>query len=154
MNYILTVAGTVLLSALLSAMLPEGKMGKFVKGMSSLIVFMALVSPFLSFFEKKTFDFGTAELGGDEAYLLRCAELAAEEREEDVSRFLREEFSLAATATAECGTESGFPLKKLTLKLSFDGIIGQDGHIDMSERVKAAIESRYGCEAEIEWETD
>lgn len=149
--YLLAVAGAVLLSALLSLLVPEGKTGAFVKGCGRLVVVLSVVSPLLSLFSGKPQLFTSAEVGGDEGYLGACARILSEESGREIGRYLSEEFSVTAVVTAEHGTEEGFPLRKITVKIDGTGIFGQDGHIDMAERVKSALEARYGCEAEVGW---
>lgn len=150
-GYVLAVAGAILLSALFTALLPEGKLGKFLKGMGGLFVFAAVVAPLSGLFTGKvTAEEGTA-LGQDAGYLASCADFLERYDAQEAEKLLGEQFSLRAEATAERGTEAGFPLRKITVKIYADGIIGQDEHIDMAERVKNAIEERYGCTAEVIW---
>ena len=46
--YILSVAGAVLLSAVVSLILPEGKLSPLIRGMTKLITLVLLVSPLIS----------------------------------------------------------------------------------------------------------
>lgn len=150
--YILTLAGAVLLSAVLSILVSDGKMGKFIKGMTKLLVFSIVAAPLISLFAEGEFALPSAEIGHDEGYLERCAELLSERDAAEIEAYLSEEFALpAAEVQAKRGTEDGFPLKKITVILQADGIFGQDGHIDMVDRIRAALFGRFGCEAEVIW---
>lgn len=144
-GYILAVAGAVLLSAAISVILPGGKMGGFLKGMSRLAVFAVLVAPLVGIASKREFRFVSSDVGTDEGYLTACARLLSERDEENISSFLEETFSLAASATVTRSSAENFPLTKIIVNISADGIIGQDAHIDMADCIKAALAEKYGC---------
>lgn len=148
-GYILAVAGAVLLSAALSVILPGGKMGAFLKGMSRLFVFAVLVSPLASLLKKQEISLGSSEVGEDRGYLTECARLLSERDEREIAAFLQEEYSLSATASVSREIGDGFPLTKIRINLSADGIFGQDAHIDMAERIEAALAQRYSCNEEL-----
>lgn len=152
-GYVLAVAGAILFSAMISAVLPDGKMGKFLKGICGLMVFAAVVAPLSSLFTGKKYSIAEGgEIGTDEGYLTACARLLEEQDRRDVEAFLLEEFSLACTAWSERDDGEGFVLQKVGVKISADGINGQDAHIDMAERIGKALETRYGCPAEVIWD--
>ena len=52
--YLLSIIGIVLLAAVLSAVLPGGKTGKFIKGMTKLACLAVILSPVLNFFRGGT----------------------------------------------------------------------------------------------------
>lgn len=148
-GYILTVAGAVLLSSALSVILPGGKMGAFLKGMCRLAVFAVLVSPLVSLLAKKELSFPSADVGEDRGYLTECARLLSERDEREIAAFLGEEYALSASVSVSRGPSGGFPLKKIVVDLAQEGISGQDAHIDMADRIKAALAQRYSCGAEL-----
>ena len=43
--YILSIAGAVLLSAVITIISPSGKMGKFIKGTSKLLILVIMLAP-------------------------------------------------------------------------------------------------------------
>lgn len=148
--YILAVAGAVLLSAAISVLLPSGKMGKFVRGMVQLLVFSIVVAPLVSLIAKKDLSlFPAAQIGTDEGYLTGCAKLLSERDEEEIAAYILAEFSLNADAEVSRGTQDGFPLQKIKVNLSPDGINGQEGHIHIAERLRTALEEKFDCPPEI-----
>ena len=112
-GYILAVAGAVLLSAALSVILPGGKMGAFLKGMSRLVVFAVLAAPLVSLVTKRDgLTFQSAEIGEDSGYLTECARLLSERDEAEISSFLQEEYSLTAAASVTREPSGAFRLQK------------------------------------------
>lgn len=49
-SYLLTVIGTVLLSSIITAILPEGKTATTIKGVAKLACLLAIIAPILQFF--------------------------------------------------------------------------------------------------------
>lgn len=152
-GYILAIAGATLLSALFTALLPEGKIGNFLKGIARLVVFSAVVTPLVLLFTGHGSSLPAGEIGDSQSYFERCAELLSRKDGESAAAYIRETFGLEAEVEAERESAAGFALGKLHVKLRENGIIGQEEHIDMAERVKTALEERYACAAEVIWET-
>ena len=151
-TYLLTLTGAILLSAIVSILISDGKMGRFVKGMTRLFVFSIVIVPLVSLFGKKSFDFSTGNIGTDENYLLKCAALLSEKDEEIITNYLFEEYSLVAETIVERSASGKFACKKITVKINDFGIFGQDEHIDMINRIKTDIEEKYGCQTEVIWQ--
>ena len=154
-GYILAVAGAVLLSAVFSVLLPGGKTGPFLKGISRLFVFAVLVAPLVSLLTGQKPVFDLPDVKEDSGYLIQCARLLSEQDGEEIARYLGEEFSLPAVAETERSAEEGFPVIKIEVKVHADGITGEEAHIDMTGRVKAALARKYHCEealVEVKWE--
>ncbi len=153
-TYLLTLTGVIILSAIVSILVSDGKMGKFIKGMTRLFVFSVVIVPLVSVFEKKELALSTAEIGTDENYLLRCAELLSGQDEEEISRFLSDEYAVSALVEMERGIEDYFPRKKITVIIYESGIIGQDEHINMIDCMKSVLEEKYGCVTEVVWQAN
>lgn len=151
-GYVLAVTGAILLASMISMLLPEGKIGKFLKGICGLMVFSAVVAPLISLFSGRKLALNAGEVGTDEGYLAACAQLLEEQDRRDAEQFLSEQFSLSCTVLSERAASGGFALQKITVKISENGIFGQDEHIDMAERIKSALEERYRCPAEVIWD--
>lgn len=147
--YILSIAGVVLLSAVITVISPGGKMGKFLRGAVKLLILVVMLSPFVSWLGGNHYTFSSGNVLTDETYLERCAEILAEGDERGIGDYLAEEFSVAAEVTVSRNAESGFSRKKITVKITDFGIIGQDKHIDMMRRIEDALEKKYGCPAEV-----
>lgn len=148
--YILSIAGIVLVIAAISIVSPNGKMGKFVKGIGRLFILVVMVAPFASFFgEKKSSVFTSEKIDTDESYLLYCAQILSDKDEKEISAYLDDTFSVIAEVDVFRSRNNGFPRERIEVKIIDFGIFGQGGHIDKTEDVRKALEERYGCEAVV-----
>lgn len=148
-TYILAIAGVVLLSAVMSIIAPSGKMGKFIKGAMRLAILVVLISPFTNWLGGGKLSLTTAKIGEDTAYLEYCADRLAEKDEEDIRAYILNNFNATAEAEVTRSLDSTFSYKKISVKISDFGILGQDERIDMMSRIKEALQTKYGCEAEV-----
>lgn len=149
-EYILSIAGAVMLSAVVSMILPEGKMGKFVKGGLKLVVLVVLVSPFVSFFSGGSFDFSDGgKLKTDGGYLEKSVSLMADADERDVYNLIKENFGVESVVRVEYSSEEFPSRKKISVIVVNFGIYGEDEHIDIIDKITDAVESAYGCETEV-----
>lgn len=149
--YILGIAGAVLLSAVVSVIAPNGKMGKFVKGGMKLVVLIVLVSPFVTFFMKGEFPMGTEgkSISVDTAYLETCGNLLRENDERTIVALLKEEYGVGAEVVVEYAEKNFAVRKKISVKIKDFGIYTEDEHIDIMKKITAALRERYGCETEV-----
>ena len=147
--YILSIAGAVLLSAVITIISPSGKMGKFIKGTSKLLILVIMLAPVISIFSGKAISLESSAVGTDTGYLESCAKILEERDEESIRVYLSEEFCVQGDAQVTRSFESGFPIQTIHVKINDFGIIGQDEHIDIMRRVQAALEEKYGCSAVV-----
>jgi len=148
--YILSIAGVVLITAVISMIVPQGKTGKFIKGIGKLLILSVMVSPFVLLFTKnKDFSLESGMIETDNAYLVHCAEILSERDEAEIKAYLREEFSVESQTSVKRGTGAGFPREKIEVKITDFGIIGQDEHIYMIGQIQSALQTKYNCEAEV-----
>ncbi len=147
--YILTLAGIILVSAVVSLLVPQGKMSAFIKGMTKLLVLAVVVAPFISYFKKEEFEFTNAEINWDVAYLERSASLIAKEDEEEISSYLSEDYGVTAEVGVTRAWDGNYTMQIITVKITDSGIFGQDDHINNIAEIKSRLEERYGCTVEI-----
>lgn len=148
--YLLSIAGAVILSAVAAALVPEGRMGKFVKGMTRLLVFAVIATPLIGSLSAGEFPFSPGEIGTDAGYLEACLSLARQNSRGEIEQYLYETFSLRAEIETEHDGET-FRLEKIRATVDDPVIFGQDEHINMISRVEEALEAKYGCPAEVIW---
>ena len=147
--YILSIAGIVLLSAVVSMIAPSGKMGKFVRGTTKLLILLVMLSPIISWIEGKTeLSLSSSAIDTDEAYLERCITLMEEGDARNIAAYLLSEYGVEAEISTERVLDD-FRLQKITVKVNDFGIIGQDGHINIMTRIEDDLKARYGCEVAI-----
>ena len=146
--YILSIAGVVLISAVISIIAPSGKTGKLVKGMTKFFIIVVLIAPFVSIFRGEGFVFASSEIGEDRAYLERSATLMAEADAREIKAWLSEEYGIKADAVVS-RSPVDFSHVKIVVKIRDFGIFGQDGHIDIVAELETLLRERYGCESEV-----
>lgn len=146
--YILSIAGVILLTSVVAAIAPNGKMGAFVRGMTKLLVLAVVTAPLISVLKTGKFEFTAAEIQTDSAFLGECAAIVSEEDEREISAYLSD-LSLSAEVRAERSSDGLYTMKKITVKITDFGIFGQDEHIDMIDRIQSDLQDRYGCETVV-----
>ncbi len=147
--YILAVAGAVLFSAVVAMIAPSGKMGKFIRGASKLLILVALLAPVAALVQERSFSLSEGDpVPTDASYLEAQAKIASQREGEEISAFLAEEYGISARAEVEYDAQT-FSRKKVAVKISDFGIIGQDEHIDTMGKIERELEAKYGCEAEV-----
>ena len=115
-GYLLGVIGTVLLCAILSAILPEGKTAGAIKGVAKLACVLAIVAPVLEFFQSgdKALDgkksssgiFSETVIQTDEGFIEYYSEMRIRETEIALERELNEKFQANTEITLEWSRET------------------------------------------------
>ncbi len=148
-GYILSIAGAVLLSALIAVVSPEGKMGKFIKGASKLVLILVMIAPFASALKKGEFSFTSGKITLDSAYLEECSNQMEQNDEAIIRAYLKEEYSIIVYVEVERNAEVGFAMQKIQVNITDFGIIGQDERINIMTQIEKTLEEKYGCETEV-----
>lgn len=169
-GYLLAIIGIVLLTGILSAVLPEGKTAKFIKGMTKLCCLAVILAPILGFFHKVAtggeinFPFFSSEtvIETDGAFIDYCSTKRIENAETELEKKLEETFSVRVGVTLlweYCGSiaegeEDGYLSVYEGTEIKITKVLVKDaeGNIDgeVRERMKAHIVEKYGCEVEFE----
>lgn len=97
-GYLLSIVGTVLLSSLLTVIIPSGRTSAVIKGVAKLACVLIIVSPVLKFFQSGQFpDFSTGVLGEkfsqsvittDESFIEYYSELRIIQAQEELEKEL------------------------------------------------------------------
>lgn len=104
-GYLLSVIGTVLLSAVLTAIAPNGKTAFVIKNVAKLACLLVIVSPLLTYVqrEKKGGDLknnSTKEvINTDESFIQYYSEMKVRQAEETLEKEIFEKFSLSCRLT-------------------------------------------------------
>ena len=103
-EYLLSIIGTVLLSAILTAILPEGKTAGLIKTIARLTCILAIVSPVLNFFDSGNLSFGAEKksniffsesvIESEEAFIEYYSEMRIRETEEALKAQLSEKYNI------------------------------------------------------------
>ncbi len=147
-GYILAIAGAILISAVISIIAPNGKMGKFVKGISRLFIFVVLITPFVRFAKDPENFLPTAQVGTDEDYLRTYTEMLARSDEKELSAFLEEKYGIKTEISVSRSFDD-FSYEKITVLVTDFGINENQTHIDIMSAIEESIETKYACKAEV-----
>ncbi len=146
--YILSIAGVILISAVISIIAPSGKMGKFVKGMTRLFIFVVLVAPFVKLVKEPETVLTGAEIGVDEGYLDAYSSMLSRTEAEDIAAYLKEKYGVRAKVEVRRLPED-LSYEKITVCVTDFGINGEETHIDILSSIAECLYARYGCMTEV-----
>ena len=113
-GYLLCIIGTVLLSSIITAIIPEGKTAKVIKGMAKLVCLLAILAPIPRFLqnwkgEDKNLGKNLSEtvISTDESFIKYYCEMRVENVEMQLEEEIQEKFSVSAKADIEWEFENG-----------------------------------------------
>ncbi len=108
-GYLLSVVGTILISAVLTAIVPEGKTAPTIKHIARLACLAIIISPIPKFFQKNV---SGTEINGnfftekviqtDSSFIQYYSELRMDHLETAIQRELFDKFSINITIEIEC----------------------------------------------------
>jgi len=147
--YLLAVSGAILLSALLTLLLPGGKLSMTLKSIVKIFVLSVVLLPITDFLKDKKMDFSSEKISVDSSYLTSCIDMIECTDEEEIASYLSDTYGLRANVDAEREAEGAFPLKKITVNIVVSVINDADEHIHIIDQVKEALCSEYRCEVEV-----
>ncbi len=149
-TYILNIVGIVLISAVVTIIAPSGKMGKFIKGTTRLFLLIVLISPIINWVRTESPSFeSSSTIQINENYLLQCADVLQSRDEEEIEAYIEKEFCVSSKVDVKRQISALFPIEQITINLSDEGINETEERIYMINRIKEAVETRYGCKAEV-----
>ena len=138
--YIWAVCGAVIISALAAILLPEGRIGKFIKGILKLFCLAVMLTPLFALFGQFTGappQSGTAaETELDGAFIDYMFGRRAEEEARELEKLLEEEFSVAVAAEILWDdAEYAYNVTDVNVKIENFGMYGSDEHIFIIGRI-------------------
>ncbi len=115
-GYLLSIAGVVLLSAILTAILPDGKTSVLIKSVMRMACILAIISPILSFlnqvgsvdgiFENSYSFFTQAGIDTEETFIHYHSEMRVSEAEKGLQQELLARFSVETQVEIEWALQS------------------------------------------------
>lgn len=169
-GYLLAIIGIVLLTGILSAVLPEGKTAKFIKGMTKLCCLAVILAPILGFFHKvatggeinfPVFFLGNSHRNGQFLHRLLQYEKSRNAEGGFGRKKWRSSFPSAwkprcfgsIVARLPEGGEDGYLSVYEGTEIKITKVLLKDieGNIDeeVREKMKEHITDKYGCEVEF-----
>ena len=126
-GYVLSVIGVILISAILTAVLPSGKTSSVIKGVTRLACVLVIVMPILVFFQSgewkigKTFfqdDFSESVIQTDEAFIQYYSEMRISQTERALEREIEEKYAVfAEISLAWSRIEEEIRIDEISVKL-------------------------------------
>ncbi len=126
-GYLLSVIGTVLFAALLTAIVPEGKTSGLVKAIAKSACLLAIVAPIPSYLHSENFDkkntdsqtiFSQTVIETDEDFIKYYSEMRIRATKQALERELKEKFSVETSVELNWTYELGeIKITKIIVKM-------------------------------------
>lgn len=156
-GYLLSVIGTVLLSAILTAIVPEGKTSSAIKGVAKLACVLAIVAPVLEFFQSGGSKLGTKKsstsifsesvIQTDEEFIKYYSEMRIRETEKALERELAEKYGAETEVTLEWSSETeetdGIRITRIRIRL-------EDETEEVGQMIADYVKKNYCSEVLLE----
>ena len=143
-EYILSIAGIVLLSSVVTVIAPGGQTGKFIRGMTRLLCLLVFLAPLASLAEGK-WEFASADIAADESYLVSCEALCERSESLAIGNYLSAEYGVEAVAEVDCDANSAFSVKNIRVIVEDFGINPPEKHIDIIARIQSGLAPSSLC---------
>lgn len=131
-GYLLAVIGTVILSAILTAILPEGRTSGLIKTIARLACVLAIISPVLQFLQTDKLSFGKVEnsmtffsesvIEAEESFIQYYSEMRIRENEEALKSELTESFTEVESVTLDWEFETETISESIMKTIKITGI--------------------------------
>ena len=142
--YILSVCGAVVLSSLVTIILPEGKIGKFINGILKIFCVFVMLVPLVNWVSDLRFNppenSANSSVSLDEDYLHYFYEKQSEAVSIDIQKSVEKKFNIEVNVVTEWKKEEYvFSIRKVRVKIKNFGMYGNDEHIIVVEQIKTWI---------------
>ena len=142
--YILAVCGAVLLATLVTILLPDGKIGKFINGILRLFCVLILMLPIYNLVDQWRKDGFSATTNGkielDNSFLEHNYAIWAEEKKAQIQKVVEEEFKIVVAVSMQWTyLREQFIVQKVEIKIESFGIIPVDEHIYTIQQVQKRV---------------
>ena len=132
-SYILSIITSILLVSVCSIILPEGKMGKYIKSIFSLIIIIVMINPLLNYFNSNNFTElslnNSVEYYNDENYLDYVFNKKIENTTKNVENVLFQQKIDSSVEIIYEILDYDIVVKKVNVILQNDSISKEDEHI-------------------------
>lgn len=142
--YILSICGAVILSALVTIIMPEGKIGKFINGVLKILCVFIMLVPLVNWVSDLKFEGkgegNETEVSLDEDYLDYFFGKQAESFSEELEKIVEKEFSIKVLIVTdwECA-DYAFSVRKVQINIKDFGMNGNDEHIMIIEQLRTRV---------------
>lgn len=152
--YILAVCGAVLIATLVTILLPEGKIGKFINGILRVFCVFILMLPIYSLVTQWTEDGFSPTTNGkielDNSFLEHNYAIWAKEKENQIKSIVENEFKITVTVLLDWTyAREEFIVQKIEVKIESFGIIPVDEHIYTIQQVQKRVQKIVNTEVVV-----
>lgn len=152
--YILAVCGAVLIATLVTILLPEGKIGKFINGILRVFCVFILMLPIYSLVTQWTEDGFSPTTNGkielDNSFLEHNYAIWAKEKEKQIKSIVENEFKITVTVLLDWTyAREEFIVQKIEVKIESFGIIPVDEHIYTIQQVQKRVQKIVNTEVVV-----
>ncbi len=164
--YLLSVIGTVLISAVITALIPEGKTATVIRSIAKLACTVAILAPILNFFKTGDLDeggglsqtttgnFSKVSIQTDEEFIQYYCEIRVRETERALEQELAKSYGVSATVTLvwEMRTETVYGLYDgREIFINAVKVLPQrEIPVEIQEKFCKKCKKEYGCEVQFE----
>ena len=153
-EYLLSIIGTVLFSAFLVAILPEGKMSGTIKGVAKMVCLLAIIAPIPQYMQKQKNEekienlqefFSSTGIQTDDAFIKYYSEMRIKETQTQLEREVQDKFSCEAEVTLN--TESLQDATQITdiIILSVSVHLPNNESQEKRTQIEEYLLKEYGC---------
>ena len=154
-EYLLSVIGTVLFSAILLAILPEGKTTDLIKGMARLACLVAILAPVAQFFvEGGDFNaiFQEKSIETQASFIEYCSDKHIKEAENLLENELKARYAFVESVALQCvqetGDEKGYQVQ--IVRVEYVKIFIRTAiSFEQETAIKECLEKEFGCKGVI-----
>lgn len=160
-GYLLSIIGTVLVCAVLTAILPSGKTSGIIKGIAKLACVIAIISPIPQFLEngisskltnkKNTNKFAQTVIQTDESFIKYYCEMRVNNAETALNKEILEKFSMDVDSkmTWRFSNKDVYDVDEVLIT-SIAIKMNDEASTEMNETIKNYVTQNYCCEVYIE----
>lgn len=144
-NWILSIVSIIIIIEIISMILPEGKMGKYIRGTFSLFIMLLILRPMLNFNLDNLYQDITFSNKYEVVYQDDYLEYTTEKKKKGIEDNVRNTLSHCGIFDAyfvidySCDTNNCLIAEKVSVNLENAVIISDKEHINIIEDVKTAI---------------
>jgi hypothetical protein len=153
LSWIISVAGVMVLTVLLDIILPDGQTNKYIKGIFSVVVIIAVISPVAGFLKSgdalgKLFEFTSDKYGVDNNFIYAVYADAHKAQADGMKTYLSGEGITVEAIDVVFDPSDKKNILYVNIFLKQSVIDGDFQHINISDRIKEAVNRRYGIKKE------
>lgn len=153
-SYILSVCGAVIISALVSIIMPEGKTGKFINGIVKITCVLIMVSPIISWVYKlkgeKSQSVNNIKVDIDDDFLNYFNNVKAEELEKEIKKIIENQYDIEVFVEIDWQISNyAFTLKKVLINIKNFGIYKKDEHIIIIEQIQTIVSDKLKIDKDV-----